>query len=227
MEFSNVLMGIAVIAVVLAGVNVIMVSTELSPTGRLSDDSGTADVEIASSINIRFIVSALDWGKGSVLTDPATLDSVTAPYYDGNWLPDTVTPDLPTLTGGLELENYGNVDVDLRLESNKDAGTFICNGDVACSGSAFEAFNWRLEDIEALSCGDKDIDNLAPNPDVIWDGVTWVPVGIVPGGTLFCDQFKSAEATNTVEIDFQLVIPSNAPVGPRTAIITALAVQSL
>ncbi len=235
MEFSNVLMGIAVIAVVLAGINVVMVSTELSPTGRVPTGTGTTEVAILSAVHIVFQVANLDWGSGSVATDPATLDSVTAPYYNANWVPfagdapQDAGPDGFIMSGGLVLENTGNVDADLNMRSTADANAFICNGIASCTGTGLQQFNWRFSDVAAGACGDKDVD-LPLGTDPRWSSFEAVSTAASPGPKI-CDQFLFDDAVtpniDQVEIDFQLVIPVLAQPGSRTASIEATATVSV
>jgi len=247
---SNVLMFVAVAAVAFALFSLVVTinkvgdinayAVQLSPV-----DTGTADVEILSSVNIVFqpARSSLDWGSGSVLVDPATLDTVSSgaaePFTDGNW--DAFATDTPTdnlMVGGLVLENLGNVAVNLYVEADIDADTFICDSDGFCIATATQQFNWQFDDSnEPGSCADKDIDNIAPDPDIFWTSfqtvcTTLTGCDIGPGGSgqFICDDFLSTTTplTNEIEIDFQLIIPISSPVGPKPQVtITATAEESL
>jgi len=219
MEITNVLMTIAIIAVLVATINVIALTTTQT-TGRASSDSGDVDVEIESAVNIRFNVANLDWGAGSVIGNPAILDTLTLPYADLNWSPtdgDNVTT--TGLSGGLQLENWGNVQVSLNLSATQDVNQFICLNDITGTCQAQSpGFNLDISDNagETGSCP-------VANRSGTWDA--WTPVSTSTSNEV-CNEFLSAAANNELLIDFQLVIPISAPVGARQVQIDAAAFDS-
>ncbi len=239
MKSSNLLTIVAVVAVAFALFNLLVTINKVgdlnSITGYAEFDTGTADVEIESAVHIRFVVGedALDWGTGSVNTDPATLDSVTSPYNDANW--DCTPPDCPLdvgMDGGLELENYGNVNVDLYVDTTENADTFICDDDANCIATATHDFNWQFEDLgTTASCTDKDIDDVGGD-EAFWSGWEDVcrsgdPCDVGGDGLFVCDEFLALDTDDTIEINFQLLVPISAPAGQRDVIITATAIESL
>jgi len=214
MEFTKVLMGIAVVAVLLAVGNVFtLVTGPLASTGHASSDTGTADVELQASVHIRFLVKDLDWGAGSVNANPATLNSSDAPFYDGNWVPAAgdgpgdVGPDGTVLNGGLVIENYGSVPVNLSLYLAQNADAFICNGNAGCIADGNQSISWMLSENETGSCTGQLGSHFGSWNTVDTSGSP---------GTTVCDTFLSTTATNQVELDLQLVIPITAPEGTRT-----------
>lgn len=230
MEFTKALMWVAVIAVVVSAGNLIFTTDKITEfSGYASSDTGTADVEITDNVDIVFSVASLDWGGGYVTsgTGRAELNSTNSPYYT-NWT--EAVGDGPTLTGGLELQNIGNVDADLwiELEGNPSFDTideFICNGHAGCIASGIQEFNWWFEDLgTTASCSDYGL-------EVTTDWTGWTPVEETSGddGRLVCDDFNN-QPTNPndfeIEIDFQLMIPEQTGTGPRQTQITATAATS-
>ena len=221
-KVASVLMVIAVVAVAVSAVNLFMSFGALSSVGHVPVDTGQADVEIQSAINVRFNLATLDWGAGWVNgTTNAILQSQTAPYYNGDWFPDALdNPSTTGMSGGLELENWGNVPVNISLNSTADTSAFICNGDSTCDGNS-PAFEWELSGLDAA-------DNVVCTGVVIpLQDTAWTTVTSGPGdGKNVCEAFESDPANNEILIDFRLTIPLTAPPGERTTTITATASQS-
>lgn len=213
---TKVLMAIAVIAVVVAAGNLFFNFLTLQSTGYANVDTGQADVQIESAINIRFNVNSLDWGAGFVNGSiNAVLDTQTSPYFNENWsfnLADNPTTN--SLAGGLEIENYGNAVVDLYLNSSEDVNDFICSADATCT-AASPGFEWQSEEIED-SC------------DATLAATTWTTVtsDLTGDGLLMCDAFDNQVGSNELEVDLRLTVPISAPSGARTTIITATAIES-
>lgn len=222
MEFTKVLMWVAVVAVVVSAVNLVGMFSIL-PTGYAQqEDTGTADVEIIQDINIVFTEATIDWGQGAVAPaiDSATLyTEQTGGFYviDGSWT--DVAPDSEGNGDGLLLENQGNVDVVLSLVSDKNPIEFICPTQSApdCTtessvGVAAE-FNWKLSDGPTATgactgiLSDQTYTEICKVGDVC-DGGGF--------GRVVCTNFNQyADAPNNVlAIDLQLIIPSDAaPMG--------------
>lgn len=229
-KITSVLMIVAVVAVVASVVGVIAnwnAYKEMTVTGNVANVSGTAEVDIQAAVHIRYLVNQIHWGIGSVNSDPAELQTTSAPYYNGSWTPapneapQDVGSDGTVVSGGLELENYGSVPVDLYLYFEDDASTFICGtgpeGD-NCRNLGVPQVNWSLENVDPNSCSDQ-----ASYPG--WSGMT-TPSFTAPGD-LVCDYFNESSSSNVIEIDLRLQLPITTPQGSKQNILYAGAIESI
>ena len=228
MEVSKVLMVVAIVAVGIAIINLgigIFQTNKIRNVLLSPDATGTAEVQIVSAVHVRFNppFTSLDWGSGAPSGNPAYLHSlpdVTGNYDFVNWsATDGDNATTNGLTGGLEIQNYGNVDVDLYLITNRNATDFICHDgtsvDATCAGEPYPAYanvTWMTEEALSGSCS-------------VQTGPT------TPGvGTMVCDDFNNAGGSNLIELDLNLTIPLSAPPGERSGTndleITATAAES-
>lgn len=174
-------------------VSLFFIGVEL--TGHALTDTGVVNVTIASSASLYFQTALLDFSNGSVTPgQTAIIDSESG--NNGNWEGDSVT-------GELILENNGNENVSFTLKANKTAQVFIGGG----GGAAFKV---KVSENETNSCGiaGNAIANFTSYQD------------ITTTEQLACSNLGSDDATDTVMIDAELTIPSDAA-GAKTVGIIA------
>jgi hypothetical protein len=114
MKYEKLLMTFAIIAVLVAAVNLMVTLNKIDLTGNVI---GEANLTIESRASIDFISSVADWGSGTVDAGQtrATLETDKS-VQNGNWT-DNVGP--------LVLENKGNTNVTLSLTISKNSTDFI------------------------------------------------------------------------------------------------------
>lgn len=205
MQFSNVLMVIAVVAVALAVFN--LASTiVVQETAFATSDPGNVSLVAAASVSINFTTDSIAWGTGAVnsVASPqsAVLNSegviTRAAAGAGNWT---------QVTSGLVLKNDGNVHVNLTLVSDKTAATFIGGTSVT------PRYDWKLDNIgvpAACSTG-----TVALNPTGAYVAVT---TGAVARNV--CGNFTVG---SNLRVNVEVEIPLNSPPEPKSSIITAQA----
>lgn len=187
-------MVIAVIAVVFSFINLVFVLTGTDITGRATDQ-GYANLTVSSLTSINFTVKDINWGSGMITQGQtiATLDS-EGTVGNGNWT---------TVSNGLVLENIGNTNVTLDLQTGKSAATFI--------GGTAPTYEWKVSDNEVGSCAGGAI------PLSTYATVNNSAVGRA------CAHFGYLQLHNQVEIDINITIPEDSLKGALTDTITATA----
>jgi len=203
---TNVLMIVAVIAVVASAAVFATNIFGLSSTGYAQTEFGSAEVIIESTASINFTVNALDWGTGGVNTSQgvfAVLQTDT-PYLN-NWSENTGDPS--SVSGGLVIENNGNVDVDLYLRTSNTAANFICPSDATCTSPGY---NWKLQS----TAGEPGGCSVGMTP------LAWTAVSTTD--TMVCNQLNQGDP-DEVELDIQLIVPQDADPGLKQSTITATA----
>ncbi len=200
-EISNKTLAVIVVAaivVTLGSTALILRMGAPMITGMVIEQAGTATFNITSVTSIAIPENTIDFGAGAVDAGvaSATIDS------DGNTLNWTGTvPD-----GAFVIENDGNVDIDINVNSTVDADGFI-------GGTAdVNSFMWKVDKTEGgevSACVSSDI-----------DAYTEV---VTTGGALFCGNLSSIDAADLVAMDLQLVIPSDAVPGSKSATINFIA----
>ena len=105
-----------------------------------------------------------------------------------------------TTSGALILENIGNENVQLNLSSNKSADDFI--------GGTNPLFQAKVTDESEESC------DQAGGVFENYNNITTAP-------QVACTNFTSVDTNDTIEIEFQLYIPSDAS-GTKTVEIIAI-----
>lgn len=191
---------LAYVAIFVIIVSLINFGTEL--TGRATD-TAVVNITIVAVASINFTTDFFDFGVGEVTlgSGSAKLDSndSSSQGADGNW-------SYPQGNGSFTLENIGNKDALLELATGKDAATFI--------GGTSPAYSYSVINNEALSC------------PVGFQNITfgaWQPVNTTGAGTLICSNFTFADASDTLNVSIQLVVPSDSYVGTLTDTFTATA----
>ena len=91
------------------------------------------------------------------------------------------------------------------IYSDKDADALV-------GGTAsIKSFQWKIAEIEGGSC-------------VNITDTGWTDVNTTSPGTRICDMFNDADASDSIRVDFKIVIPSDTTVeGAQSATITATA----
>lgn len=211
MSENNVVIVVAVLAVI-ASLAAAGLSYYTALTGQnlisglaTSTSTGTANLTIESAIQINFSINSINWGSGRVNAgkDYAVLDS-DGTVFQGNWT---------TVSQGLVLDNLGNVNVTLNLETGKNAAQFIGGGAGAIPDPVYQ---WKITENLTDSCIN------ATGPAYGYNA--YATVNSTAGGTLFCNPFQFGTNKNKLNIDINITVPVDAAPGLHGDIITATAV---
>ena len=197
MKQSNLLLGIAILAVIIALANAIVVLQKVDNLETLSGHAsveGTANLQVLDNIAINFTNDEINWGAGMHNNDTteATLDS-EGTVTGGNWT---------AVSTGLVLENTGNVNASIDLAAGKDASQFI--------GGTSPSYKWKSENNEAGSCSGTLSDT------------TYTSVTTGAGKTL-CSEMRYIADSDVLEFDIEVVVPEDTPKESKTDTITATA----
>ena len=197
MKINNILMIVAIVAVTFALVNLIIhYDDAVEFTGfATGQDTGTANVTILSQASVEFITNTIDWGLGSVNEIPTSALLVTNGTVDGgNW---------SAVSQALVLQNDGNTNISVTLTSTL-ATTFL-------GGTAVTPlFQLKVSDNETDSC------DSAHNEMTDFTEVN----GTAQNACLNLSYYNTFD---TIKIDVQLRVPSDASPGIKGAVITAIA----
>jgi hypothetical protein len=191
-------MFVAIIAVTIALFNLIVTINKVDDIETLTGfatDTGTANLTIEGAAAINFTTDIVNWGSGAVNTSMGTraeLNTSTNSVFAGTWAP---------VGQGLILENIGNTNVTLNLNSSKNATDFI--------GGSSPSFQWMVSNSKVGSC------TTAPSPSAYAE--------VTMGGVSACPIFQWINTADTLEIDLRLVVPSDATSGAKGTVITATA----
>ena len=156
-------------------------------------DTGEANVTIGSEASIQFITDSINWGAGAVNETPtfATIDT-EGNVTDGNWT---------AVTQGLTLQNDGNSNVFLTLNTSNVAADFI--------GGTSPEYNIKLTNNESFSCaGTNSLETYTPATGEAQNA---------------CDNWSYLDTKDTLDVDIELVIPEDATPGTKSSTITATA----
>ena len=212
---TNLLFIIAIVAVLIVFVNFSITLTRLQNlrtaiTG-LAGTLGYVNVTVSTVSAIEFTNDTLNWGSGVVnttggcnnatLTTNYTAGSVTC----GNW---------STAVRGLTIENTGNLNVSISLNSSQTAAQLF--GGTA----ARQAFQWNITAVKGGSCLNGTCGTTSPQNTTL---ATWYDVNITTGQVI-CDCMPWNPTKDLISIDILLKVPDDATVtGQRSATITATA----
>lgn len=224
MESTNMLIVVAVLAVLASAFGVVMSLTVLpGSTGYAASDAsdiGNVTFEIESLIIVQFTNNIINWSTGYVntsgispcvgggsfeavlSTDIAAPGSFGSTIFCGvNWVPQTQ---------GLTLESLSNQDINVTLTSDSNATTLIDG-----VGNNFNSnFRWVVSENETGSC------NSAPNPAAY----TEILIG---QDVVVCDSMNFDQGSKAIDIDFEVNISEKAAqLGYQKAVITATAIRS-
>jgi hypothetical protein len=152
-------------------------------------------IAIADATEVSFTTASVNWGTGYVTVGGTicTLDTENT---------KTGCTGFTAVNAPFVIENIGTTDVKLELKSNASAADFI--------GGTSPSFKWKVSSGEGTSCTD-----ITPG--------TWANVNTTGTGTKVCTIFYADDNNDVLEIDLQVVIPSDAAAAAKSATITATA----
>jgi len=150
-------------------------------------------IVIAGGTEVSFTTESVSWGTGSVTVGGTTCTLDTEGTTTG-------CTGFTTVNAPLVIENIGDNDVKLDLKSSKNADEFI--------GGTGSTFKWKMTAGEADSCTD-----ITP---VDYTNVTKTD-------TRVCSTFYTLTTKDTLEVDLEIVIPSDTTAEAKSATITATA----
>jgi len=187
-----------------------------SITGKVVNTStGTVQLEILTLTELTNQVPIIDWGSGFVSgATNCTLDS------DGTF--GLGCQSFTTVNDGFLLENTGNTNLSVNFTSNKNATTFI-NG----TNPEFQ-YKVSPNSIEGQSGENSTLDSVV-SCENNWS--TSVYLDINNSGSVICGNSTffplSFQATKDAAVfDVRVVIPEDAPQGPKTATLTFFGTSS-
>ncbi len=138
-------------------------------TGYITNPTGTAKVNVTATGSLRFSLPSLDFGIGYVNTTNSNQYCSMASGNDGAGYKDGVHKcvdfNAANTFNSLEIENDGNRNLTLTLNSNKAASTFI--------GGSSPGFMFYTTNNDTSACPD-------PEPDV-WSDVNTTEMNICQG----------------------------------------------
>ena len=199
----------AIAAAISIGLTFFSIVSLVSKISGFATTTSTAEVNltIETLAVINFTTSLINYGTGRVnsgSTSAALTTFGTNNVTGGNWTLRT--------SGGLRLENIGNVNVSLNLTSSKAAGAFL--------GGTAPVFKWNITNLEPNSClNTTGTGETGLNLNVFYDVNTTT--------TNFCPRFNFLDSGDVIRIDFNLTIPSDSLTGALTTTITATADTTL
>ena len=206
MEQNNLLMTVAVLAVVISFIGVSVTYNSVSSfrnylTG-FATENGTVNLSVSSlaSVEIRTVntvsTDTLQWGSGSVnVSDPAFSAQGYAILYT-NTTSDNCSNGWNDIDEGFIIENTGNVNVSLDISSSLVAADFV--------GGTSPSFMYYVDDSgeDSNSCID----------DATLTEFTTTPAQL-------CSTFQFEDSRDSLELGLYLKIPTDADTGEATNII--------
>lgn len=202
MDSENVLLTLAVIAVLFSVLGMTVIYNSLSNFQNLvsgyataRQENGTVIIEIQSVAQIDITHAnglsgnVLNWSNGTVEGDSAFLVT-NGTVAGGTWSP---------INEGFRIRNVGNVKVNLSVHSNVSANDFI--------GGLGPRFEFNMTDYQNKSC-------------ITWSsGFNAGFYGFVLNETMInvCDEFNFASLNDTLRMDILLEIPQGAVPGEKVA----------
>ncbi len=197
---NNVLVIIAIIALVIALGNLLVTINKAGKLTGYAADQATAALELAPAAKINFVVDSINWSSGAV-NENATSANINSEgaVIGGNW---------STVSQGLTLRNDGNVDVELSLSTSNIASAFI--GGSLGGGPSYQL---KVSNSEASSC-------LFPLNSTNLGTYTEANATAQPT----CKRFDQADSSDLLRIDVNLTIPGDAESGSKISTITATAI---
>jgi len=210
-EISNKTLAILLIAAIVISLGGTLISLNRLARIRIPIITGLYsepyEAEIALTITalmqVNFTTDTINWGSGTVATGTGfcVLNS-----YDSSIGANCT--DFTPQTAGLVLENIGNKNVTLNITMGKNAASFITGTSPVCK--------WNMSNLESGSCP-----GIALTPGA-WQtcATTAVVVCNSTGGG-----FLAADASDTLNFDVLVQIPSDAIAGTKENVMTASAAE--
>jgi len=196
-KFILILLVVAIVSFIFSLVSLIIHYNEFFEFTGFATDTGIANVTIIARASISFPTESVSWGSGAVDSGKisALLDTYTGNVTDGNWT---------AVSQALVLQNDGNSNVSVTLTSSKTASQFIGGSTITPS------FKLMVSDNETNSCG----------PSFNEMSSYTIMLGSAQDA---CLNLSSYNIFDTIKIDVQLRVPSDASPGIKGAVITAIA----
>jgi hypothetical protein len=164
--------------------------------------SGEVNLTVESDATATFTTSQINWGSGRVNSgqQSAGLNTFeTNNVTNGNWTLQN--------SGGLRIQNNGNVNLTLNLSGSKTAAQMI--------GGTNPSYKWNISNVEAGSCRNSSGGTTGLQLNTFFNVNT--------SSVLFCDFFHYNNSQDSIRIDFNLTIPSDSFTGSLGDTITAVA----
>lgn len=191
-----------VISLFSAGVFYLSAKTLFNTISGYATSIGEANLTVESAATINFTTARINWGSGRV-NDGASYAGLntfeTNNVTNGNWTLQN--------SGGLRIQNLGNVNVTLNLSGTKSAATMI--------GGTSPSYRWNISNAESNSCLNATGGTAALSLNLFYNVNT--------SSALFCNRFQFVDSADTIRIDFNLTIPSDSLTGDLGDTITAIA----
>jgi len=166
-------------------------------------EEAIVQLEITSLVQVNFTTDTINWGSGYVT---AGYDFCVLNSYDAA-IGANCTAFTPQ-TAGLVLENVGNKNVTLNITMQKDAATFIGGTSPVCQ--------WNVSELESGSA-----------PGLALTAGEWQTASTT--SVVVCNStgngFLATDATDTLNFDVLVQIPSDASAGTKSDVMTASAAQ--
>ncbi|MEK6847021.1 MAG: hypothetical protein AABY16_02545 [Nanoarchaeota archaeon] len=171
--------------------------------------SGETNLTVATQAEVNFTTRAIAWGSGRVTQDASAASLTTSNHSGianvtgGNWT--------LTTTGGMRIENIGNVNVSLNLTISSNASSWIAGTNPVTE--------WNLTNLEANTCQNNAGSGTSGHMNVFYDTNT-TPASAWIGG-MGCAIFNFLSTKDSIRLDFNLTIPENSKSGALGEVITA------
>jgi len=183
------------IAAIVIVISLFFIGTNLTGYAVSENVSGVVNVTIDTAAALNFTTNLLDFGAGSVVAGQtnATLNSEGV---NTSWTGSSIT-------GELVLENIGNVNVSLTLSTNKSVAEFI--------GGASPSFKAKTADTSGNT-------GACSGATELFDG-SYAEINQTL--QIACTNFAYDDALDSIDIDFEIIVPSDAT-GAKTVGIIAI-----
>lgn len=197
MKTNTLLAVCAVVAMIVALVNISVTLVKVSQVTGYATATGTVNLTILQIVEINMSNGSIEWGHGRVSSGQsnATLNTNgvdgVGTVTNGNW---TTTGQLGSAPGFI-LDNVGNVNASLKLETDKNANDLF-----GSRTATHETYEWNVSQRLANSCsgGNSSLLN------------KFVDVNKTPDSTTFCDDFNYETNANSIIIDILLTVPADS-----------------
>ena len=199
MSSDGLLMGLAVVMVVVAvigmGFTYISVSNVKQSLTGFATDTATANLTVTATAAINFTTDNINFGTGYVSEGfpYGVLDSENQKANVSGFTSNNV---------GFVLENIGNVNVTLSINTAQNAAGFL--------GGTSPEYKFKVNDAESGSCAKAGTLALG----------TYTAAGTSAN---VCADFLASDATDTLRVDIYLKLPSDSKTGALGDTMTATA----
>jgi hypothetical protein len=173
---------------------------------------GGVNVTITSTTAINFTTNYVNFGTGIVNGSCGFCNMYT--ISSGTGVLGPCCQDFTAPSSGLILENIGNVNVSLEMNSSMSALDFIGG-----SGTPGPQFRMNVSEKEAYSCANL---TYAPGSGL---NETWnnTFAEVPTSNSRVCQRFRPDIASDELRIDINITVPDNSYTGLRTAVLSATA----